>query len=94
MEERFRGKKTVSEILEELGIDGDRLEEECKEVRETSTKWTEIAWRLQGIGELQGKEEWVKILVALIFGFSMGWQRGFQEAIAESLLNRVVGVIQ
>ena len=88
MEEKFRGKKTVSEILEELEIDEDRLVEECERVREASTRWTEIAWGLQGIGELQGKEEWVKILVALIVGYHMGWHHGFQEAVIENLLRR------
>jgi len=94
MEKKFSEKRTISEILEELGIDEDRLVEKCERLRQESAKWTDMALGLQEMEELKGKEEWVRILVALIFGFSMGWQRGFQEAIAESLLNRVVGVIQ
>jgi len=94
MKERFEEKETISEILEELGIDEDKLVEECEKIREKSRKWTDIAQGLGKVGELQGKEEWVKILVALILGFQIGWHHGFQEAIIEDLLQRGVRVVQ
>jgi len=88
MKEGFMRDKldTIAEVFGEVGVNVERLVEECERITDECREWPDVAKRWGEVKELEGKEEWVRILAALTWGLYMGWKFGLYQAVIDSLI--------